>query len=80
VDWALAEEKASQQAIEQSLLSSNEANTLLTKELDSSQATLSTTTKKLSSKSSALDHVVIQEQQMKIQLTACENKLTVCEA
>jgi hypothetical protein len=80
VDWALAEEKASQQAIEQSLLSSNEANTLLTKELDSSQATLSTTTEKLSSKSSALDHVVIQEQQMKIQLTACENKLTVCEA
>jgi septation ring formation regulator EzrA len=80
VDWALAEEKASQQAIEQSLLSSNEANTLLTKELDSSQATLSTTTEKLSSKSSALDHVVIQEQQMKIQLTGGEKRLTVCEA
>jgi hypothetical protein len=31
----------------------------------------------MSLKSSALDTVVIQEQQMKIQLTACEDKLTV---
>jgi hypothetical protein len=31
----------------------------------------------LSTKSSALDHVVIREQQMKIHLTMCEEKLTV---
>jgi hypothetical protein len=34
-DWALVEEKAAQQTDEQSLLSSNEVNTLLAKELDS---------------------------------------------
>jgi hypothetical protein len=33
----------------------------------------------MSSKSSALDTAMIQEQQMKIQLTACEEKLTACE-
>jgi hypothetical protein len=79
-DRALAEEKATQQAVEQSLMSSNEANTLLTKELDSSRASLTTTTEKLSSKSFALDHAVIQEKQMKIWLTACEDKLMACEA
>jgi hypothetical protein len=78
-DRALAEEKAARQAAEQSLLSSNEANTLLAKGLDSTQASLTTTTDKLSSKSSALDHAVIQEQQMKIQLTVCEEKLMTCE-
>jgi hypothetical protein len=74
---ALAEEKAAQQAAEQSLLSSNEVNTLLIKELDSNWASLTATTEKLSSKSSALDHAVIREQQMQIQLTACESQLTV---
>jgi chromosome segregation ATPase len=78
-DWALAEEKAARQSIEQSLLSSNEANTLLTKELDSTQASLSATNDKLSSKSSALDHLVIREQQMKIRLKACEERLTVAD-
>jgi hypothetical protein len=78
-DQALAEEKAARQAAKQSHLSSNEANTLLSRELDSTRASLTTTTDKLSSKSSALDLAVIQEQQMKIRLTACEDKLTVCE-
>jgi hypothetical protein len=78
-DQALAEEKAARQAAEQSHLSSNEANTLLSRELDSTRASLTTTTDKLSSKSSALDLAMIQEQQMKIRLTACEDKLTVCE-
>jgi hypothetical protein len=80
VDQTLAEEKTAWQAIEQSFLSSNEATTLLTKELDSSRATLTATTEILSSKPSTMDHAVIQEQQMKIRLTACEDKMTVCEA
>jgi hypothetical protein len=74
---ALAEEKAARQAIDQSLLSSNEANALLARELESTQASLTATTDKLSSNSSALDTTVIREQQIKIQLTACEEKLTV---
>jgi hypothetical protein len=78
-DQALADEKAAQQTAEQSLLSSNEANTLLVRELDSTQASLTATTKKLSSKSFALDHSMIWEQQMKIRLTTCEVKLTTCE-
>jgi chromosome segregation ATPase len=78
-DWALVEEKAAQQTDEQSLLSSNEVNTLLAKELDSTRTSLTATTDKLSSKSSALDHSVIQEQQLKIRLTVCEEKLTACE-
>jgi chromosome segregation ATPase len=75
----LTKEKAARQSVDQSLQSSNEANTLLAKELDSTQASLTTTTDKLSSKSFALDHSVIWEQQMKIQLEACEEKLTGCE-
>jgi hypothetical protein len=73
----LAEEKTARQTTEQSLLSSNEANTLLVRELDSTWASLTATTEKLSSKSSALDHTMIREQQMKIWLMACEKKLTV---
>jgi hypothetical protein len=65
-DRALAEEKAAQQSIEQSLQSSNEANTLLAKELDSTRVSLTATTDKMYSKSSALNHSVIQKQQMKI--------------
>jgi hypothetical protein len=64
VDWALAEEKAARQTVEQSLLSSNEANTVMANGLDSTRA---------------LDHSVIQKQQMKIRLEACEEKLTACE-
>jgi hypothetical protein len=45
--------------------------------LESTQASLTATTDKLSSKSSSLDHAVIREQQMKIQLTVCEEKLAV---
>jgi hypothetical protein len=78
-DRALAEEKAAWQATEQSLLNSNEAKALLARERDSTRASLTATTDKLSSKSSALDHAVIREQQMKIQLMACEEKLTACE-
>jgi chromosome segregation ATPase len=65
-DRALVEEKAARQAADQSLLSSNEANALLTREVESTWASLSATSDKLSSKSSALDHAVIQEQQIKI--------------
>jgi chromosome segregation ATPase len=78
-DRALAEEKAALQAAKQSLLNSNEAKVLLARELYSTWASLTTTTDKLSSKSSALDHAVIQEQQMKIQLMVCKEKLTACE-
>jgi hypothetical protein len=73
----LAEEKATRHTAEQSLLNSNEAKALLAKALDSTRASLTATTDKLSSKSSALDHVVIQKQQMNIWLTACEEKLIV---
>jgi hypothetical protein len=73
----LAEEKATRQAADQSLLSSNETNVLLARELESTQASLTAISDKLSSKSSALDHAVIREQQMKIQLTACEEKMMV---
>jgi chromosome segregation ATPase len=78
-DQDLAEEKATRQSTEQSLQCFNEANTLLAKELDSTWASLTATTDKLSSKSSALDHLVIWEQQMKIQLKMCEEKLMGCE-
>jgi hypothetical protein len=77
-DQPLAEENATRQSVEQSLQSSNEANTLLAKELDFTRASLTATTDELSSKSSALDHSVIREQQIKIQLEVCE-KLTGCE-
>jgi hypothetical protein len=76
-DRALAKEKAARQAVDRSLLSSTEANALLARELESTQASLTATSNKLSSKSSALDHAVIREQQLKIQLTACEEKLMV---
>jgi hypothetical protein len=78
-DQALVEEKATRQVADQSLLSSNEDNTLLAREIESTWASLTTTTDKLFSKSSAPDHAVIQEQQMKIRLTAWEEKLTTCE-
>jgi chromosome segregation ATPase len=78
-DRALDEEQAARQTAEQSLLSSNEANTLLANELDSTQDSLTTTTDMMSSNSSALDHSVIQEQQMKIRLESCEEKHTACE-
>jgi hypothetical protein len=73
----LAEEQAAWQVTDQSLLSSNEANTLLARELESTRASLTATTDKLSSKSFALDHATIWEQQMKIRLMSCEEKLTV---
>jgi hypothetical protein len=77
VDRALAKKKAAQQTVDQSLLCSNEANALLARELESTQASLTATSDKLSSKSPALDTTVIQEQQIKIQLTAWEKKLMV---
>jgi chromosome segregation ATPase len=52
---------------------------LMAQELESTQASLTTTTDKLSSKSSALDHAVIQEKQMKIRLMASKEKLMACE-
>jgi chromosome segregation ATPase len=77
IDRALPEKKAAQRAVNQSLLSSNKANALLSLELEFTQVSLTATTDKLSSKSSALNTAVIREQQMKIQLMTCEEKLTV---
>jgi hypothetical protein len=65
-DRALVEEKAAQQAADQSLLSSREANALLSREIESTWASLTASIDKLSFRSSALDHAVIREQQMKI--------------
>jgi chromosome segregation ATPase len=78
-DRALDEEHATRQTTEQSLLSSNEANTLLANELHSTQDSLTTTTDMMSSNSSTLDHSVIREQQMKIRLESWEEKHTACE-
>jgi hypothetical protein len=51
----------------------------MARELESTRASLTTTTDKLSSKSSALDHAVIWEKQMKIRLMTSEEKLMACE-
>jgi hypothetical protein len=70
-----AEENAARQTIEQSLQSSNDAKVDLAWVLESTQASLTGTYDKLTSKSSALDIAVIREQKMKIQLTTTEEKL-----
>jgi succinate dehydrogenase/fumarate reductase flavoprotein subunit len=75
----LAEEKAARQTAEHALQSSNDVKADFSLELESTQASLTTTYDKLTSKSSDLDTAVIREQKMKIQLTATEEKLKVAK-
>jgi hypothetical protein len=79
---ALFEEKAARmvveaarQIVEQSLWTSEEANTALMQDLHSVQASLTFTAEKLTSKSSTLDFAVIQENQMAIKLKVAEEKM-----
>jgi hypothetical protein len=72
VDRSLAEEKIARHATEQALQNSNGAKAELTRELESTKASLSATHDMLTSKSATLDVVVIQEQQAKIQRTTAE--------
>jgi hypothetical protein len=60
-DQFLAEEKAVRQIVGQALRSSQEANATLNWVLQTAQSSISATMEKLSSKSSALDLVVIRE-------------------
>jgi hypothetical protein len=78
-DRSLAEEKAAWQTTKQSLQTSDEARANLAWDLESVQASLTTTTSKLTSKSPALDTAVIREHEMEIKLKAAEEKLKVVE-
>jgi hypothetical protein len=69
-DRSLAEERAARQNIEQSFQSSDEARANLAHDLESIQASLTSTTIKLASKSSTLDTVVIQTHEMELKLKA----------
>jgi hypothetical protein len=60
-DQFLAEEKAVRQIVGQALRSSQEANATLNWVLQTAQSSINATMEKLSSKSSALDLVVIRE-------------------
>jgi hypothetical protein len=71
----LAEEKVACQTAERSLQTSDEARVNLERGLELVQASLTATT----SKSSALDIVVIREHEMQIKLKAAEEKLKVTE-
>jgi hypothetical protein len=75
----LAKEKAVRQTAEQSLQTSDEARANLARELKSVQASLTATTNKLTSKSSALDTAVIRQHEIEIKLNATEEKLKVAE-
>jgi hypothetical protein len=78
-DRSLAEEKATEQTTEQSLQISDEARANLAWDLESVQASLTTTTSKLVSKSSALDTAVIQRHEMEIKLKVAEEKMKAAE-
>jgi hypothetical protein len=79
VDRSLVEEKTARHVVEQALQGSNDAKAKLTRQLESTKASLTTTHDKLTSKSAALDVMVIREQQAKIQLTTAEEKLKADE-
>jgi chromosome segregation ATPase len=78
-DRSLVEEKATQQAVEQALQSFDDGRAGLARELESTQASLTTTHDKLTTKAFALDTTVIREQQMKVQLMGAEEKLKAAE-
>jgi hypothetical protein len=67
-DQSLAEEKVVRQIADQALRSSEEANAALNRDLQSAQASVTATMEKLSSKSLALDLVVIREREVQINL------------
>jgi chromosome segregation ATPase len=75
VNHSLAEKKTVWHTVEQALQNSNDDKAELTQELESTKASLTATHDKLTSKSSALDVTVIQEQQAKIQMMMAEEKL-----
>jgi hypothetical protein len=68
-------EKTVWHAVEQALQNSNDDKAELTQELESTKASLTATHDKLTSKSTALDVAVIQEQQARIQMMMAEEKL-----
>jgi hypothetical protein len=78
-DRSLAEEKNVCHAVEQALQNSNDAKVELTRELESTKASLTGTHDKLISKSVVLDVAVIREQQAKIQMKTTEEKLKAAE-
>jgi hypothetical protein len=71
----LAKEKTAWQVVDQSLRASDEAKAALSQDLQSAQASLTATTEKLISKSSALDFMMIREREAKIKLQAAEAKI-----
>jgi hypothetical protein len=75
----LADEKATRRSTDQSLQAFEEANATLNHDLLSVHASLTATKEKLSSKSSALDHVVIKECEAQIKLEAAEEKMKAQE-
>jgi hypothetical protein len=64
----LAEEKAARQLADRSAWSYQKANATLNQDLQSAQASVTATMEKLSSKSSALDFVVIPEREVQLNL------------
>jgi hypothetical protein len=76
---SLAREKAAHQTVEQSPQNSNEAKADLEWNLESAQASLTSTTNRLAFKYSTLDQEVIWEQKMEIQLKVAEEKLKAVE-
>jgi chromosome segregation ATPase len=75
VENSLAEEKASRQAVEQSLQQCKDANTTLALELENAHASLDATRDKLDSKSQALDFLVIHADDAMLRLKNAENRL-----
>jgi hypothetical protein len=71
----LFEEKATRLATDQSLQASDVAKAALAQDLQSVQASLTATMKKLISKSSALDFAVIREREAEIMLQVAEKKI-----
>jgi hypothetical protein len=79
LDRSLAEKKTAQHAVKQALQNFNDAKAELTRDLESSKASLTATHDKLTSKSAVLDVAVICEQQAKIQMKTTEEKLKATE-
>jgi hypothetical protein len=65
--------------LSKALQNSNDSKAELTEELESTKASLTTTHEKLTSKSAALDVMVIWEQQAKIQMKTAKEKLKAAE-
>jgi septal ring factor EnvC (AmiA/AmiB activator) len=76
VEKALAEERVARQVVDQALQASQETGDALTQDLQSAQASITATREKLSSKSVALNELVVQEReaQIKLQILGDEKK------